>query len=189
MLGDVLRDARKSKKLTLSELAEKVGVTTGYLSHLERNKMEPSLSVLRSLSDELSIPVSMLFVDDDSEDIVVVRKNQRAKVSYLNLSGNCQVLTPLVWRSTTPPDLEVLQVTIPPESRISGENISHHTDECIYVLSGELEYHYGDACIRIETGGSIYIPKKTGHYIYNYGDSDAMIIWVVKSETGGNEDE
>ncbi len=181
MLGDVIKDSRKSKNLTLSDLAERIGVTTGYISHLENNKVEPSLSVLRKLCETLNIPPSILFLEDESEDVIVIRKDERPKIKYRNLVNICEVLTPFSWRDVNAPDIEVLYMKIPSKGKISHENMVHNTDECIYVLDGKLEYRFGDDSIFIKKGGSIYIPKKTGFYIYNPLEEDVSIIWIVKS--------
>lgn len=189
MLGDIIREARKNKKLTLAEVAEQIGVTTGYLSNLEKNRQEPSLSVLRALSEKLDIAAPMLFMEDTDEDAVVLRKNERKNMRFLNLAGECEVLTPMAWRSSRPPEIEVLRLDIPPGKRICTEDLSTDSDECIYVLEGQLEYRYGNDSVRIEKGGSIYIPRKTGHYIFNPGEAPAVILWTVRSYMGGRGDE
>ncbi|MFB5676808.1 helix-turn-helix domain-containing protein [Paenibacillus terreus] len=185
MLGDILREARKNKKLTLAELAAQTGVTTGYLSNLEKNRQEPSLAVLRDLSDKLGIPAPMLFMEDSTEDVIVLRKNERPKIKFMNLAGQCEVLTPMAWRSSEPPEMEVIRLEIPPRERISTEDLSTNTDECIYVMEGQLEYRHGNDSVRIEQGGSIFIPRKTGHHLVNPGEAPAVILWVVRSVIGG----
>ena len=49
MTGDIIRRFRLEQGLTLRQLAEQAGVTDSYLSLLETNGEEPSLSVLRKL--------------------------------------------------------------------------------------------------------------------------------------------
>lgn len=185
MLGDILREARKQKNLTLTELAKRIGVTTGYLSNLENNRQEPSLPVLRGLSEELDIPATLLFAEEPDEEVIVLRKNERATIKFLNLPRECEVLTPMAWRSAQPPEIEVLRLEIPPHERISTEDLSTDTDEGIYILEGQLEYRYGNDSVRIETGGSIFIPRKTGHYLFNPNEEPATILWIVKSTIGG----
>ncbi|WP_062750394.1 helix-turn-helix domain-containing protein [Shouchella tritolerans] len=76
MLGDLLREARKQKSLTLTELAKQIGITPGYLSNLENNRQEPSLPMLRHLSEKLDIPVTMLFAEETTDEVVVLRKKR-----------------------------------------------------------------------------------------------------------------
>ena len=48
MLGTNIREYRKNKKLTIKELSERTGLSIGYISQVEREEAEPSLSSLRS---------------------------------------------------------------------------------------------------------------------------------------------
>ncbi|MGG1876750.1 XRE family transcriptional regulator [Paenibacillus cisolokensis] len=180
-----MREARKKKQLTLSELARRIGVTIDYLSNLEHHRQEPSLPVLRELAEALDIPTTMLFAEEPTDEVIVLRRHERTAVRFLNLPGECELVTPLAWRSAQPPEIEVLQQTVPPHERISMEDLSTHTDECIYVLAGELEYRYGTDSVRIHAGGSIFIPRKTGHHLFNPGETATVILWIVKSTLGG----
>ena len=52
MLGTNIREYRKNKKLTIKELAERTGLSIGYISQVEREEAEPSLSSLRKIARE-----------------------------------------------------------------------------------------------------------------------------------------
>ncbi|MDO4438014.1 MAG: XRE family transcriptional regulator [Eubacteriales bacterium] len=56
MLGDIIRSVRKQKRTTLKEISEKSGLSIGYISQIERNQTEPSLSTLRKISQALDVP-------------------------------------------------------------------------------------------------------------------------------------
>ena len=56
MLGDQIRSIRKRQEITLKELAEKTGLSIGYISQIERNLTDPSLSTLRKISGALGVP-------------------------------------------------------------------------------------------------------------------------------------
>ena len=59
-LGADLRSLRKSRGLTLSDLAAAIGKSVGWLSQVERDLSEPSIDDLRELAKALSIPISTL---------------------------------------------------------------------------------------------------------------------------------
>ena len=48
---------RKLKKLSQSDLAEKVGCTIGAISHIETLKAKPSLDLLKKICKELEIEI------------------------------------------------------------------------------------------------------------------------------------
>jgi XRE family transcriptional regulator, master regulator for biofilm formation len=60
-LSTVIRKLREAQQMTQEQLAQKAGVTQGYIGHLERGlKKNPSLSILRKLAKALDVPVGRL---------------------------------------------------------------------------------------------------------------------------------
>jgi transcriptional regulator with XRE-family HTH domain len=60
-LGQVLRDHRSKRRLTLTESAERAGISLGYLSQVELGKNSPSLGTLMSLCQAYGITLAGLF--------------------------------------------------------------------------------------------------------------------------------
>lgn len=54
--GDIIREYRKMKKLTSSQLATMIGVTQGSISQIETGKRKASLEILNKLIEVLEIP-------------------------------------------------------------------------------------------------------------------------------------
>ncbi|KIL52984.1 helix-turn-helix domain-containing protein [Jeotgalibacillus campisalis] len=68
MIGKNIIQLRKQKGLTLSELAEKAGVSKSYLSNIERNlKHNPSIHVMEKISFVLGVELKFL-LDESSSD-------------------------------------------------------------------------------------------------------------------------
>lgn len=59
-LGEYIKAQRKQADLSLRELAALTKVSNAYLSQLERGLHEPSVRVLRSLSDALDVSVEAM---------------------------------------------------------------------------------------------------------------------------------
>lgn len=57
-LGSAIRSARKARKMTLEDLAHRVGSDTGNLSRLERGKQGANQDLLIRILKELGLPVS-----------------------------------------------------------------------------------------------------------------------------------
>ena len=79
--GSELRKRRKSQGLTLEQLAEKSGMTFSYLSTVENNKRDPSLSTMQALASALGVPVGLLLepaVDISAQAEKVARLFERA---------------------------------------------------------------------------------------------------------------
>lgn len=63
-LGIKVRKLREEAGYSQSELAEKVGVTQGFISHIELGIREPGLPTLRKIAAVLGVPVEYLVKDD-----------------------------------------------------------------------------------------------------------------------------
>ena len=60
-VGKRIRALRSEKGWSQVEMADFLGMNRGYLSELETGKRDPSLSVLKTIADGLSISLSRLF--------------------------------------------------------------------------------------------------------------------------------
>jgi XRE family transcriptional regulator, stress-response regulator len=58
LLGDVLRDKRNRRGLTLREVSAEARVSLGYISEIERGQKEASSELLYSLCEALEVPLS-----------------------------------------------------------------------------------------------------------------------------------
>jgi transcriptional regulator with XRE-family HTH domain len=62
-IGDVLRDLRLQKGMTLRQVAGRASVALGYLSEIERGQKEASSEVLASIADALNEPLSLILIE------------------------------------------------------------------------------------------------------------------------------
>ena len=85
-IGTAIKLCRDRKRLTLSELSEKSGLSVSYISLLENNKRDPNLSKVESISDALNIPLSLLlFLSEEKEKIESLSPELAEKLSLLTL--------------------------------------------------------------------------------------------------------
>lgn len=68
MLGERIRNFRKNKSITLQQLSDETGLSIGYISQIERNLVDPSLSSLRKISKSLDIPTYLLMETEKYSD-------------------------------------------------------------------------------------------------------------------------
>ena len=66
LFGKRLRRIRRSKDLTQEQLADMVGVSTEFISNIERGINAPSFDTLERIAAILNVPVNLLF--DFTED-------------------------------------------------------------------------------------------------------------------------
>lgn len=68
-LGKRIRQQRKMLKLTQAELAEKIGVSTSYIGHIERGLKHCSLESIVALSNVLHITPDILLQDSLNDNV------------------------------------------------------------------------------------------------------------------------
>lgn len=59
-LGENLKEIRIGKKITQSELAEKLGADKSFVSNIENGKTNPTLSTITSLAKALGVSTNEL---------------------------------------------------------------------------------------------------------------------------------
>ena len=73
LLGDVLRDKRTQRGLTLREVSAGARVSLGYISEIERGQKEASSELLASLCSALDLPLSVML--RDVSDLVALEES------------------------------------------------------------------------------------------------------------------
>jgi transcriptional regulator with XRE-family HTH domain len=75
-LGKTIKDLRKDKGIKQLQLAESCSITQSYLSNIESNKKEPTLSVLNQICTNLSVPLPIVFFLSMGKEDVAENKRE-----------------------------------------------------------------------------------------------------------------
>jgi transcriptional regulator with XRE-family HTH domain len=79
-LGATIKSLRKQKGQTQEEFASKCGITQTYLSQIESNLKEPNLSTLKSISDQMNVPLPIMFFLSMTDDDVQPNKRKAYEI-------------------------------------------------------------------------------------------------------------
>ena len=84
MINEALRLMRVFHDFKAIEMAEKLGISAGYLSEIESGKKKPTIDILTKYSEILETPISnILFfseVDDKNGNESSIKKSIRKKI-------------------------------------------------------------------------------------------------------------
>ncbi|MCG7929955.1 MAG: helix-turn-helix domain-containing protein [Candidatus Thiodiazotropha lotti] len=81
-LGEAIKTCRKLRGLTQSKLAELSGVSVSHLCLIEKNKRDPSIAMVESISKALKTPLSVLvFIAAENEEIPELKEGQLDSLS------------------------------------------------------------------------------------------------------------
>lgn len=88
-IGKTIRILRVSRDLSLGKLARALRVSPGYLSLVEREKREPSVSFLNHVAEYFRVPLGFLFLGDadakglNKQQRLILEEIQRALFEYV----------------------------------------------------------------------------------------------------------
>lgn len=173
MIGKKIRTERKSRDLTLADLAEKTGKTKSYWSQVERGLIEPSIKALRGISRVLDVPI-FYFLMNNNNIRGIVRKNERKKMRFEEGKLKFELLTPDLNH-----EMEIFKVKLEPGASTYEKPISHKGEEFIIVLSGKMEIQLLDNFHELDEGDSIYFLCSIPHKTTNISDEKLVYISAV----------
>jgi transcriptional regulator with XRE-family HTH domain len=173
-LGARLRAARARHRLTLRTVAERSGLSRGFLSQVELGQVSPSFTSLTKIVDALGESLVELFQPPTTRTEGVVRANERVEMT-LPASGYLdEILTPSLQGR-----LLVLRSTILAGSD-SGPAYHHDADEeCVVILEGRLEVTVEGKVHDLGSGDALTFKSLRPHSWRNTGDEIAVAIWVI----------
>jgi transcriptional regulator with XRE-family HTH domain len=176
LLGEVIARARRGR-LTLEELAVRAGVSSGILSQIERGAGNPSYTTLLKISRALELPLGSFFSDIPADDAMLVAAGRRKKL-VLPDGLTYELLTPDFQRQ-----LAVFRTTVPPGFDDGDYPSTHPGEECIHVLSGQVEVTTGGTKFTLRAGDSLTHDSGLPHCMTNPDRTPAELIISVTPVT------
>ena len=173
-VGPRLRARRRELGLTISEVAERAGLTAGFISQLERDLTSASLSSLYRICAVLGIRVGNLV--DDVPAGRLIRREEQARRSLA--MGDAEHL---LLSSRDERRFHVTESHIPPGGSAGAELYTLPADvELVYVLRGSLELRVGGETHLLEEGDTLSYSPRDPHTWRNPSETDeAVVLWTA----------
>lgn len=171
LLGDKIRQTRKDRNISLTQLSRGTTLSMTFLSRLECNKANISVDNLRKIAEFLDVSMVRLFeVEEDQHLGIVTRKGQgtRLRISRSN------TYTESLIRKSSSNIQATLYVNPPGDGRKT--QVSHKGEEFIYVIKGEVLFFLGKEKYHLEEGDSIYFRSEITHSWVNNGKKESKIL-------------
>ncbi len=182
-LGPRLRQVREERRLSVRELARRIGCSPSLISQMERGVSVPSVGVLYSLATELDSSLDYLVFGtrgsstppSPAADGIVQRADDR---QLIDLASGVR------WeRLTANADdaADFLEVVYSPGGHSTDERrpLRHEGREYGVILSGNLTANVGFDSYELAPGDSISFDSSTPHEYLNKTDDYVHAIWVV----------
>ncbi len=176
-VADNLRAKRKSRGMSLDDLAAASGVSRAALSQIETYKSTPTIGLLWKIAVGLSVPFAEL-VGEPHGSVSVLRKNEAQVLRSLDGKMESRPLAPV----GTTPLVELYDLRLAPRAQHAAEAHARGTHEVLVVLTGACRLHVDGETHELAAGDSICFPADRPHTYENPGGSEARYHNLITYE-------
>jgi len=182
-IGSKLSTLRKSRNLSVTELAERCDCDASVITGLEAGDLAPSLAPLIKITRALGVRLGTLLDDDTNVGPVVTRAGDAeiaARLKSLETSSDAGALGFFsLAASKTSRHMEPFLIEVRPGAEERHDLSTHEGEEFIFVLAGSIEIDYGKERFVLGSGDSIYYDSIVPHQVRAHHDVPASILAVV----------
>ena len=176
-IGERLKDLRKSRGLTLAQLAEKANLSVSSLSQTERGLVFPTVRTIFSVCEALAVSPAWVIDPDSAKDQnpdgeYIVRASGRTEI--LNTHG----ISKYIASPAKEERYKAFIVTVEPGGSTGDEPYTHMGEEIGIVLSGALVLIINGKEYRIAKGDTFAFPSNIPHRHFNESTTPTSIFWV-----------
>ncbi|WP_181147181.1 cupin domain-containing protein [Burkholderia multivorans] len=192
-IGPAVKRLRTEKGLSLKELSERSGVSTGMLSRIERNLANPSLRVMTQIRHALGAAAGALFSDSIAQPAppvvrvvpssvgsssFICKQEQRPQLDFGYMRK--ELLTP---RSSV--GMQMMILSIPPQGASGSEPFRYPAEKAGLMLEGEMILTVGNEKYMLEEGDSFLFDGSLAHTVSNPGDVPCKVLWIIGAVSSG----
>ena len=175
-LGTIIRKHRKGNKMTLKVVADKAGISEGFLSQIENNVNSPSVDTLMNICNAIGVNAGDILTQVESQDKMSLIRRSEWEEFEIPHSGF------VTRRFFTPENRSVMDsaiIVFEPGKSIPGRKNVKNSQEILSVLKGNVQFVYEDRVVDLTEGDTLHYwtyPDK--QMIINKGNTNAMVLWI-----------
>jgi transcriptional regulator with XRE-family HTH domain len=178
-VGQKLRHRRKVRQLSISEVAERAGLSIGLLSQIERGLSTPSLRALNQICIALEMPLRWLFDAEEGgaagEEKVVVRLANRRRMDLGNAGMSKEILS-----TDAIPQLQLMRFVLHPRAKSgTSPNPNASGAKAGTVISGQLQLEVDGREFILNKGDSFSFLASAHYRFACVGDVECEMFWAV----------
>jgi len=200
-VGLRLRAHREEHRVSLRELARRLGVSPSAISQIETGKSRPSVSTLYAIVSELGISLDELFAAPPAELATPLAEPSPAPLAPEGAGGEpvqragarkvIELESGVRWERLTPTadgDADFLYVVydVGGSSSKHEKFMRHSGREYGLVISGRLEVTVGFETYELGPGDSISFDSTIPHRLRTLGEEPVHGVWFVAGRRGSD---
>jgi transcriptional regulator with XRE-family HTH domain len=205
-IGERIRTARESARMSVRELARRVEVSPSHVSQAERGLAKFSVRTLYSVVNELGVSMDSLFAETSVAAPVQDLKSVSAAAGSedslerdgIVLRADSRPTIPLAsgtrWERLTPrPEsgAEFIEVVYPPVQDADLQAVSfaqHSSREYGIVIRGTLTVQVGFERSELGPGDSIAFDSMIPHRFWNETPDEVRCVWFIRENAHSESD-
>lgn len=183
-IAEHIRRERLKMGWTLDRLAQKTGLSKGYLSQIENNEKTPPIGTLTKIAYGLGISVLELISGEVREreagKLSIVRGEQRKPITHTGAAEGSVYDSFGFSRPDRLMDAYIVTVShqYPPQPLI------HSGQEIGYTLFGEHEFYYDGQTYVLRAGDAVYFDSDRPHMARSLSREPAKVLVVFCNPAG-----
>jgi KaiC/GvpD/RAD55 family RecA-like ATPase/quercetin dioxygenase-like cupin family protein len=171
-IGSRLRDKRIKLGMSQKDLAEKIGLTSSFISQIENNQISPSLHSFLQIANTMGInPTVLLQKDKKSDDVSWFIKGDTVKKNLFEKQQGYSIFTIISGDKTS-----VYRTVIHPVTDLKGHFLNYKKEELIYVLKGKVYVKVENSEKELKKGDSIYLKDSLPSYWRNKTKEEVELL-------------
>jgi len=176
LIGNKLKQIRKSMRISLSELSEKSGVQIATLSRIEHQKMTGTIDSHLKIAKALGVDITALYTDIIREESSVDIRTEETNTDIFVHSNKSsyEILTKNILSKKMMPIL----LTIEPDGMTHKEQCKSGSEKFVFVIEGEILVIINNKEYPLSKANTLYFESSQEHYYKNSGDITAKVLAV-----------
>ncbi|WP_018699768.1 helix-turn-helix domain-containing protein [Amorphus coralli] len=162
VLGAHVRRLRRQQDLSIGDLAQAAGISSGMLSKFENGQISPSLTKLQAIAGALGLQMSSLLAEsEERRDCSYVQNGQGVIIDRRGTKvGHIYRLLGHGLRADVIVEPYLIELH---EDAIPYPHFKHAGSEFIYMLSGCVAYRHGEQIYELRAGDAILFDSFAHH--------------------------
>ena len=171
-IGSKIKRLRLENGLTQQELANRLELTKGYISQIERNISSPSLETFFSILEVLGTDPTAFFSRLKDEQVVHTEED-----FYWQEDEELKHLIKWIVPNALKFEMEPIIIELEPGGKSKTDN-PHEGEEFGYCLEGEITLVLNKTKHIVKKGQTFYYRANREHYLVNNTNKIAKILWI-----------
>ena len=184
IIGEKIKGIREMKGISVTDIAERTGLSEEQILRIEGNEDFPSLAPLIKIARALGVRLGTFLDDQEELGPVICRKECVQCEEGIGFTNNAVTKHKYMSYHALSTDksgrhMEPFLIDVQPSYKANFIFSTHEGEEFIFVIEGTIEINYGKNTYLLNEGDSIYYDSIVAHHVHTGNDKPAKILGVI----------